>query len=184
MPPLVAQVLVPLMIHSSAASSYFALVRTAPTSEPAPGSEEQNAANWGSPGVPNICGSHSPICCGVPLAARAAAASPVAMMDNAIPASPQNISSNTVGMPRPLASPAIWANRSGVYSPTLAASWMIGHGVSSRSSHSAAAGRMTVSANSWTQSRTCTTSSDNSNEKVASISAPISVPGLGSPHIQ
>src|SRR6202000_2894539 len=92
-PPLVAHVLVPLSTHSSVASSYFARVRTAPTSEPAPGSDEQNAASWGSPGLPNICGSHSPICCGVPLAAKAAAASPVAMIDNAMPASPQNLSS-------------------------------------------------------------------------------------------
>src|ERR1700744_3106081 len=113
-PPLVAQVLVPLSTPSPVASSYFALVRTAPTSEPALGSEEQNAASLGSPGVPNICGNHSPICCGVPLAANAAAASPLAIIDNAIPASPQNISSNTVGIPMPLDSAAIWANRSGV----------------------------------------------------------------------
>ena len=33
------------------------------------------------------------------------------------------------------------------YSPIFAASWMIGQGVSSRSSHSAAAGRMTSAAN-------------------------------------
>ena len=43
-PPLVAQVLVPLRTHSSLASSYVARVRIAPTSEPASGSEEQNAA--------------------------------------------------------------------------------------------------------------------------------------------
>src|SRR5690242_1032242 len=41
---------------------------------------------------------------------------------------------------------------------------MIGHGVSSRSSHSAAAGRTTVAANSWTQSLTWITSSDSSRE--------------------
>ncbi len=68
-PPLVAQVLVPLSSHSSFASSYVARVRIAPTSEPASGSEEQNAAILRSPGVPNICGAHSPICSGVPLAA-------------------------------------------------------------------------------------------------------------------
>ena len=43
MPPLVAQVLVPLRTHSSVASSYVARVRIAPTSLPASGSEEQNA---------------------------------------------------------------------------------------------------------------------------------------------
>src|ERR1700728_2882647 len=96
-PPLVAHVLVPLSTHSSAASSYLARVRTAPTSERAPGSEEQKAASWGSPGLPNICGSHSPICCGVPLAASAAAASPGDVMDKRQPASPQNSPSKTVG---------------------------------------------------------------------------------------
>ncbi|CAM5680743.1 hypothetical protein STENM327S_04770 [Streptomyces tendae] len=38
--------------------------------------------------------------------------------------------------------------------PTLAASWMTGQGVSSRSSHSAAAGRMTSAAKPCSQSRT------------------------------
>ena len=56
MPPLVAQVLVPLRTHSSVASSYVARVRIAPTSLPASGSEEQNAPSLRSPGVPNICG--------------------------------------------------------------------------------------------------------------------------------
>src|SRR6185369_6589628 len=41
---------------------------------------------------------------------------------------------------------------------------MSGHGVSSRSSHSAAAGRTTVAANSCTQSLTWITSSDSSRE--------------------
>ena len=35
--------------------------------------------------MPNICGSHSPICSGVPLAASEAAANPVPRIDNAIP---------------------------------------------------------------------------------------------------
>ena len=52
------------------------------------------------------------------------------------------------------------------YSPTFAASWITGHGVSSRSSHSAAAGRMTSLANWCTQSRTSITSSLSSSEKV------------------
>lgn len=43
--------------------------------------------------------------------------------------------------------------------PTLAASWMTGQGVSSRSSHSAAAGRITSAAKPWSQSRTSRCSS-------------------------
>src|SRR5262245_52919778 len=46
---------------------------------------------------------------------------------------------------------------------------MIGHGVSSRSSHSAAAGRTTSAANSCTQSLTWITSSDNSRENDTAI---------------
>lgn len=48
--------------------------------------------------------------------------------------------------------------------PTLDASWMSGQGVSSRSSHSSAAGRMTSLANSCTQSLTSRTSSLGSRE--------------------
>src|SRR4029453_12556065 len=52
---------------------------------------------------------------------------------------------------RPVGSPITdWAKKSNEYSPILAASSMIGQGVSSRSSHSWAAGRTTVSAKSWT----------------------------------
>ena len=148
------------------------------------GSDEQNAATLGSPGLPNIWGRNSPSCSGVPLDASAAAARPVPRIDNAIPASPQNISSNTVSIPMPVGSAAICANSSGVYNPTLAASAMIGHGVSSRSSHSAAAGRITSSANSCTQSLTVVTSSDNSSEKPASITqAPFLVAPVGAPRI-
>src|SRR5271169_2090457 len=46
----------------------------APTSLPASGSDEQNAPSLTSPGLPNICGSHSPICSLVPLLATAVAA--------------------------------------------------------------------------------------------------------------
>ena len=46
----------------------------------------------------------------------------------------------------------------------LAASWMIGHGVSSRSSHSWAAGRMTFSAKSWTHFWSWSWSSSRSRE--------------------
>ena len=44
------------------------------------------------------------------------------MMDRAMPASPQNISSKTVSMPSPLGSATWVANNSMEYSPTLAAS--------------------------------------------------------------
>jgi hypothetical protein len=52
MPPLVAQAFWPFRTHSSVFSSYVARVRIAETSEPAPGSEEQNAATCTSSGVP------------------------------------------------------------------------------------------------------------------------------------
>ena len=51
------------------------------------------------------------------------------------------------------------------------ASWMTGHGVSSRSSHSAAAGRTTPSAKPCTQSRTSRWSSESSREKAAGAAA-------------
>ncbi len=53
-----------------------------------------------------------------------------------------------------------------------AASWMIGHGVSSRSSHSWAAGRTTFSAKSWTHFWIWIWSSLRSNENSAMVSAP------------
>src|SRR5271155_2857641 len=53
--------------------------------------------------------------------------------------------------------------------PTLAASWITGQGVSSRSSHSAAAGRMTSVANWCTQSRTSITSSLSCSENVTAL---------------
>ena len=112
MPPLVAQVLVPLSTHSSVASSYLARVRIAPTSEPASGSEEQKAASCRSPGVPNICGTHSPSCSSVPLARTAAAASVVPTMDRPIPASPQKSSSMVIGMPSPVSSKLCVAKKS------------------------------------------------------------------------
>ncbi len=112
MPPLVAQVLVPLMTHSSLASSYVARVRIAPTSLPASGSEEQNDAVLRSPGEPNICGAHSPICSGVPLPATAAAASVVPTMARPMPASPQNSSSIVTGSPSPVSSKLCVAKKS------------------------------------------------------------------------
>ena len=52
MPPLVAQAFWPLMTHSSVFASYLARVRSDDTSEPASGSETQNAATFGSASVP------------------------------------------------------------------------------------------------------------------------------------
>ncbi len=53
--------------------------------------------------------------------------------------------------------------------PILAASWMIGQGVSSRSSHSAAAGRITSAAKPCSQSRTASWSGPGSREKVLMV---------------
>ena len=73
------------------------------------------------------------------------------MIDRPMPASPQKSSSIATGMVRPVGSPSIaWAMKSKLYSPISAASCTMGHGNSSRSSHSSAAGRTTVSAKSWT----------------------------------
>src|SRR5215472_13870422 len=114
----------------------------AETSLPASGSDEQNAASLMSPGEPNICGTHSPTCSLVPLAETATAASELPTMDRPMPASPQNSSSNATGMPSPVGPSHCSAKNSSEYRPILAASSRIGHGVSSRSSHSAAAGLM------------------------------------------
>ena len=103
-----------------------------------------------SSGVPKHCGIHSPICSGVPLAKMPATASVEPKMASAMPASPQLISSLTRHMSSPVGSEKAWATKSKEYSPILAASSMMGHGVSSRSSHSGPAGRTTFSANSWT----------------------------------
>src|SRR6516165_6817460 len=124
----------------------------AATSLPASGSEEQNAASLTSPGPPNICGSHSPICSLVPLDDSATAASELPVSDRAMPASPQNSSSKAIGMPRPVGPSHCSPKNSSEYRPILAASSRIGHGVSSRSSHSAAAGLMTFAAKPCTQS--------------------------------
>ena len=85
MPPLVAHAFWPFRTHSSLASSYLAVVRTAETSEPASGSEAQNAATCGSSSVPKHCGIHSPICSGVPWPKIAATASVVPMIDMPMP---------------------------------------------------------------------------------------------------
>ena len=59
------------------------------------------------------------------------------------------------------------ATKSREYRPTCAASSMIGHGVSSRSSHSWAAGRITSSAKSCTHCWICSWSSFNASENAA-----------------
>src|SRR5262245_32198436 len=104
MPPLVAHDLVPFSTHSSVACEYTALVLIAPTSLPASGSDEQKAPSFTSPGLPNICGSHSPICSGVPLPLTATAARQVPTSASPMPASPQKISSKATGVPRPVGS--------------------------------------------------------------------------------
>ena len=103
-PPLVAQAFWPLITHSPAASSNLARVRTAETSEPAFGSEAQNAATLMSPSVPKQRGIHSPICSPEPCPKIAATASAVPMIDMPMPASPQNSSSLTIGSVNPVGS--------------------------------------------------------------------------------
>ena len=73
------------------------MVRIAETSEPASGSEEQNAATAGWFAVPKPCGIQSPICSPVPWPKIAATASDVPMIAIPMPASPQNSSSLTIG---------------------------------------------------------------------------------------
>ena len=118
-----------------------------------------------SSGVPKHCGIHSPICSGVPLAKMPATASVEPKMASAMPASPQLISSLTRHIRSPVGSEKHWAMKSKEYSPILAASSMIGQGVSSRSSHSGPAGRTTFSANSWTHFWIWSWSSFSSSEK-------------------
>ena len=105
MPPLVAHAFWPLRTHSSLASSYLASVRSDETSEPASGSETQNAATLGSSWVPKHCGIHSIICSGVPEPAMPATPSVVPMSAMPMPASPQKSSSLTIGNVRPDGSP-------------------------------------------------------------------------------
>ena len=71
-----------------------------------------------------------------------------------IPASPQNSSSLTIGSSQAALVGVELRQRLEAVEADLRRLRMIGHGVSSRSSHSAAAGRTTSSAKPWTQSRT------------------------------
>ena len=104
-------------------------------------------------------------CSGSPVPAMPAAASPEPKIDRPMPASPQNSSSSATGSVRPVVSPSeAWAKKSKEYNPILAASSTMGHGNSSRSSHSCAAGRTTASAKSWTHFWICCWSSLSSRE--------------------
>ena len=109
MPPFVAQAFWPLRTHSPVASSYLARVRMPDTSEPALGSDEQNAATAGSSTVPKHCGIQVPICSGVPWPTIAATASDVPISAMPMPASPQKSSSLTSGSVRPVGSEKNWA---------------------------------------------------------------------------
>jgi hypothetical protein len=86
-------------------------------------------------------------------------ARPVPTRDMPMPASPQNSSSCTSGISRPDGSMNRLMLASSPYRPIFAASWITGHGVSSRSSHSDAAGRITSAAKVWAQSRSSRCSS-------------------------
>ena len=104
-------------------------------------------------------------CSGVPLPAIPEAASPDPMIAMPMPASPQNSSSTATGSVRPVGSEMAFIRKSTLYSPIWAASSTIGHGNSSRSSHSWAAGRTTSSAKSWIHFWICSWSSSRFSEK-------------------
>src|SRR5690349_63444 len=109
MPPFVAHALCPFNTHSSDASSYFAVVRSDDTSDPASGSDTQNAPTAGSSTVPKHCGTHSPSCSGEPDDTIPATASVVPISDMPMPASPQKSSSLTMGNVIPVGSAQNWA---------------------------------------------------------------------------
>ncbi len=104
MPPFVAQAFWPLRTHSFVASSNFAVVRMFETSEPAFGSDAQNAATFTSSAVPKQRGIHSPTCSPVPCPKIDATARLVPMSAMPMPASPQKSSSLTIGIERPVGS--------------------------------------------------------------------------------
>ena len=112
MPPLVIHVLVPLITHSSFASSYTARVRNDDTSEPASASLTQNAATCRSSSVPKHCGTHSPICSGVPLPRMPDTPSVVPRIASVMPASPHASSSEIIGNVMPVGSPNALAMKS------------------------------------------------------------------------
>src|SRR5437763_486327 len=99
----------------------------------------------------------------------AATASPVPRIDIAIPASPQNSSSLAIGRDRPVGSAQQVARNSKPYSPIFAACWISGHGVSSRASHPAAAGRTASAAKPCTPSRRSRCSPLRSSENSATV---------------
>ena len=96
------KVFCPLITQSS--PSFLACVRRLDTSEPAPGSVTQNEERWMSSAVPKHCGTHSAICSGVPLPAMPAAPRVLPKIASEIPASPQHISSLTIGKSSPVGS--------------------------------------------------------------------------------
>jgi hypothetical protein len=108
----VIHVLVPLITHSSLASSYTARVRNDETSEPASASLTAKAATRRSSAVPKHCGTHSPICSGVPLPTMPDTPSVVPMIASVMPASPHAISSETIGNVIPVGSPKQLATNS------------------------------------------------------------------------
>ena len=120
-----------------------------------------------SSGVPKHCGTHSAICSGVPLPTMPDTPSVVPKIASAMPAQPQVSSSLTIGKVSPVGSAKKLDIASLEYRPMLAASWMTGQGVSSFSSYSAATGRITFSAKSWTHFCICSWSSLRSSEKSA-----------------
>ena len=63
-------------------------------------------------GVPKHCGTHSPICSGVPLAMIPATPRTLPTMERPMPASPQKSSSMTTGMVSPVSSAKALAKKS------------------------------------------------------------------------
>ena len=107
MPPLVMKHFTPLRTQSE--PSLRARVRSDDTSEPALGSVTQKAASFTSSGVPKHCGIQVMICSGVPLFMIPATPRPVPKIDRPMPASPQNSSSLTIPIVRPVGSAKNWA---------------------------------------------------------------------------
>ena len=100
-PPLVAHAFWPLITHSSAASSYLAVVRIADTSEPASGFRRAEGRHLGVVGGPEALPDPFGHLLGRALAEDGATASDVPMIDIPIPASPQKSSSLTIGSINP-----------------------------------------------------------------------------------
>jgi hypothetical protein len=87
-------------------------VRSELTSLPASGSLTQKAPSWTLSGVPKHCGTHSAACSAVPLATMPDTASVLPKIASVMPASPQHISSLTMGQVRPVGSAKAFATKS------------------------------------------------------------------------